>query len=311
MKTNFKRMIITMLTIVLAFGLMSCSSTKNEPETGKILLSVNPEIEIEYDKKGRVIGVAGVNADGRNVVAGYTDYVGKTAEEVTDELIARIQSKGYFDDDFNGHDKNLVVKTETGPTRLGKAVANRIASEANKVMQEKGVSSSAVIVDFDDLDDGFINKDRARELAMSQLGLTEAQFAATEYDLDDGKYEFKFTKDGYEYEYEVDAVTGKVLEADRELNDDWDDIDDDLYEDDDYKFDDNDDRWDDDDNDNDDRWDDDDDDRWDDSDDFDSDDDDDDYWDDDDDNDSWDDDDDSDDFDDDSDDDDDDDSWDD
>ncbi len=147
-------------------------------------------------------------------------------------------------------------------------MANRVAYEANKIMQEKGVSSSAVVVDFDDLDDGFINKDRARELAMSQLGLTEAQFAATEYDLDDGKYEFKFTKDGYEYEYEVDAITGKVLEADRELNDDWDDIDDDLYEDDDDRFEDDDldDQWDDDD----DSWDDDDDDSWDDDDDDDS-----------------------------------------
>lgn len=241
MKVNLKRKLtIVAVTLLLALTVFGCKSTSSSKEqNGKILLSVNPEIEIEYDKKGKVIGVRGVNDDGREVLSGYTGYVGKSVEAVTEELVDRINRAGYFDDDFNGHDKNLVVKVEKGSKNLGKKVAKKVAEEANKVMTTSGVNSSAIVVDFDDLDEnGVINTTKAKELALTQLGLSEAQFATTEYELDDGIYEFKFTSDGYEYEYEVDAVTGKVLEADRERNDDWYDIDNDDFGDDIYDLDD-------------------------------------------------------------------------
>ena len=37
-----------------------------------------------------------------------------------------------------------------------------------------------------------------------------------DYDLDDGEYEMEFVLDGVAYEYEVNAVTGKVAEMDIE-----------------------------------------------------------------------------------------------
>ena len=84
------------------------------------------------------------------------------------------------------------------------------------------VSSSTVVVDEDDLDEeGRIGVEKAREIVLTQLEIDNAVFSEGEYDLDDGVYELEFTADGVEYEYELDAVTGKVLEADREQNDDW------------------------------------------------------------------------------------------
>ena len=46
-------------------------------EGGVLVLSVNPEIGVEYDRNGLVTGVTGRNDDGRKVVAGYNDYIGK------------------------------------------------------------------------------------------------------------------------------------------------------------------------------------------------------------------------------------------
>jgi len=74
-----------------------------------------------------------------------------------------------------------------------------------------------------DLEDaGHIGQNKAKELVLAQLGLESASFRDHEYELDDGVYEFEFTAGGVEYEYEVDARTGKVLEADIDGNDDWD-----------------------------------------------------------------------------------------
>lgn len=46
-------------------------------EGGTLLLSVNPEIQIDYNKEGHVTALSGKNEDGKSIVAGYPDYVGE------------------------------------------------------------------------------------------------------------------------------------------------------------------------------------------------------------------------------------------
>lgn len=71
---------------------------------------------------------------------------------------------------------------------------------------------------------GTISKTEAREIALSDAGLSESDVTITKcrIDFDDGveKYEVEFrTRDGYEYEYEIDVKTGKILDKDVELDD--------------------------------------------------------------------------------------------
>lgn len=40
-----------------------------------------------------------------------------------------------------------------------------------------------------------------------------------ELDKDDGVYEVEFKSGGVEYEYEINAMTGKVVKADRDMDD--------------------------------------------------------------------------------------------
>ncbi|MDD6933236.1 MAG: PepSY domain-containing protein, partial [Eubacteriales bacterium] len=98
----------------------------------------------------------------------------------------------------------------------------------------------------------------------------DVTFTKAKLEKDDGvrKYEIEFRKGGTEYEYEIDAATGAILECDvgredepaRPAEPSHNDDDDDRY-DDDHDDDDDDDRYDDDDDDDDDdRYDDDDDD---------------------------------------------------
>ena len=234
---------------------------------GSVLLSVNPEIEIEYDGRGLVTGLEGKNDDGKTVVSGYEDYQGKECRTVVSELVREIYESGYFDQTVGGHEKNIVVKLTEGSADLDDDFLEDMAEGVRQAVKTCNIDAKPISVSRNDLDsNGLIGLEKAKEIVLSQLGLTEADFTEREYELDDGVYELEFTANGVEYEYEVNAFTGKVLEADREHNDDWDHFDDDRFDDDD-----DDDRWDDDrfDDDDDDRWDDDrfdddDDDRWDD-----------------------------------------------
>ena len=80
------------------------------------------------------------------------------------------------------------------------------------------IGSQMVLLDEDDYDDaygdkGYINAQAAQNILSAQLGRDDIQFVEKEYDLDDGDYEVEFVLDGVEYEYEVNAVTGKVTEV--------------------------------------------------------------------------------------------------
>ena len=44
---------------------------------GTVLLSVNPEIEMDYDDEGNVVALTWLDDDGRAVLSGYTGCEGK------------------------------------------------------------------------------------------------------------------------------------------------------------------------------------------------------------------------------------------
>ncbi len=65
-----------------------------------------------------------------------------------------------------------------------------------------------------------LTAEEAQSIALEQAGLTAEQVTGlrAEYDLEDGVplYEVSFRADGWEYEYEIHAQTGKVLSFDRD-----------------------------------------------------------------------------------------------
>ena len=65
-----------------------------------------------------------------------------------------------------------------------------------------------------------LSKAEARDIALKHAGLkaSEVRQLETELDRDDGAlhYDVDFEKDGYDYEYEIDAATGKILKSEKE-----------------------------------------------------------------------------------------------
>ena len=68
-----------------------------------------------------------------------------------------------------------------------------------------------------------LSKADAQKIALDHAGLTSdsVRLLHVEYDWDDGygTYEVEFKKDGFEYNYEIHADSGKILDADKERDD--------------------------------------------------------------------------------------------
>lgn len=86
----------------------------------------------------------------------------------------------------------------------------------------------------------YIGVDKAKSIALKDAGVSaaSASFTKAKLDRDDGLrvYEIEFFTSSKEYEYEINAATGKIIDKDIDVNDDFEDDDDD---------DDDDDEWDD------------------------------------------------------------------
>ena len=240
-KMNLKNMFTVALSGALALSLLSGCGTsqtsgKVQPETtqasaeskaaGTVLLSVNPEIEVAYDNSGLVLEIEGMNEDGKSVVKGVDEYKGKDCQTVVNEIVKEIYEAGYFDETMDGHTKNIVLKLEEGSSYPGDDFLEKVAEGVREAVKTCGIGSNAMTVQEAELDDqGRIGQEKAKKLLLAQLGLTSASFNNHEYELDDNVYEFELSANGVEYEYEVDARTGKIQKADIEGNDDWDDND--------------------------------------------------------------------------------------
>ena len=65
-----------------------------------------------------------------------------------------------------------------------------------------------------------LTKNEARDVALKHAGLTTSQVRDLEVELDkdDGTihYDVDFESDGYDYDYEIDAATGKILKSTKE-----------------------------------------------------------------------------------------------
>ena len=222
------------------------SQEESNASVGTVLLSVNPEIEMDYDGHGNVTELTGRNQDAQALLSDYTGYEGRPCTEVIGELVQEISARGYFDTTVGGNERNVILKLEQGSAYPTDQFLEELAGAVRQVVATEQNGSQPVLLDQDDYDDaygdkGYINASAAQSILSAQLGRDDLQFVEKDYDLDDGEYEVEFVLDGVTYEYEVNAYTGKITEVDVErqddgntsrnpdrddLDDDWDDADD-------------------------------------------------------------------------------------
>ena len=168
---------------------------------------------------------------------------------VLDKLLDAVKlNDDYDEDDFLDDD----ILDESDDDFL-----DDVSTNAQTAVKNLQLASGVVSIDDDDYDDKYekqgkpshyITLEKAKEIALAQAGVkaSAAVFDDKEFDLDDGSavYELEFEANGNEYEYDVNAVTGKVMKAEHDIAGQNDDRDDDMDGADD-RDDDRDDDWDD------------------------------------------------------------------
>lgn len=120
----------------------------------------------------------------------------------------------YFDVDFEvgNQDYDYEIDADSGQIlrkEVPPAPAQETSSSGSSSSTASGSSTS-----------GRIGKEKARDIALQHAGLSISQVRDldVELDRDDGKvhYDVDFEADGYEYNYEIDAETGKILKSHKE-----------------------------------------------------------------------------------------------
>ena len=220
---------LAVLSAVMLAGCGSETATSQQAavqNTGVLTLSVNPEIQIQYDAAGNVTSVAGRNAEGQSIVQEYQGYIGKSCDVVLKDLVAEIEQAGYFVEDVNGNKKDIVLQLEPGSAIPRDNFLADMSESTQEAVQQLSLASDTVTINNDDYDpnyakDGqpspYITLEKAQEIALSQANISaaDAVFDDKDFDHDDGTatFELEFAAGGREYEYDIDAVTGKVLRA--------------------------------------------------------------------------------------------------
>lgn len=170
------------------------------------------EVEITKSRKGSEDGHTVYEFDflKDNVTYEYDiDGVTGGVIEFTREVIDKKENTS-----ADGNSAQSGSGTAAAPVKSEEPKADDSAQAADQP-KESGSASS------------YIGTDKAKSIALQNAGVqaSDATFTAAKLDRDDGRYvyEIDFYTADREYDYEIDAVTGKILDFDSEPLDDWDD----------------------------------------------------------------------------------------
>ena len=119
----------------------SAVSAEALADTGTIVLRVNPEIAVHYDDKGIVTAVEGLNDDGKALLADPDAYIGMECREAVRSLVADINEAGYFVEETEGENKQIVIEIEQGSAMPTADFLDNIVTDVRSYVSEMHLAS--------------------------------------------------------------------------------------------------------------------------------------------------------------------------
>ena len=143
-------------------------------KAGTILVSLNPEIELEYDREGLVMNVLGLNEEGKFISAEQDDLIGIPCKIALETLIKDIFEAGYFSSDVGGPGRSIVLKLEKGSV-YHKGFLQALEETLYQTASACGLETITMSIDENNLlENGLINEQTAEDLVLHQLHLPDA-----------------------------------------------------------------------------------------------------------------------------------------
>ena len=138
---------------------------------------------------------------------------GLTQDQIRDLEVELDKDGGelHYDVDFEVNDKDYDYEIDA---ETGKILKKQVPKQASATTSSSSSSSSSSSASK------YISRTEARDIALKHAGLSSSQVRDLEVELDkDGgtvHYDVDFEADGYDYDYEINAESGKILKSEKE-----------------------------------------------------------------------------------------------
>lgn len=201
----------TLLVAIIVFAAIQASAGIDENKSIGMDKGVNVALE-DAGFKAEDVGNLSAHYDTEDGISVYE--VSFTAGGYEYEYVVRASNGKIIEADRDSianptPDSNTIDKKEE--------TKNSLESDTNSSVSSSEPSSN------------YIGIDKAKSIALKDAGLSASSvtFTKAKLDREDGirVYEIEFFTRDMEYEYEINATSGKIRDKDIEFNDDWDDDD--------------------------------------------------------------------------------------
>ena len=147
-----KRISLICCVLVLTLCLTACgqSAASNEAvqslaKGGVLVLSVNPEIAVEYDENGTVTGVTARNNDALAIINSCTGLIGQPTREVVTDLVTAIGEAGYFVEEIEGERRQITLEIEPGSSLPNEAFLDDVIADIRDAVNQHDWSTPLVV----------------------------------------------------------------------------------------------------------------------------------------------------------------------
>lgn len=127
-----------------------------------VSLDVNPSVEIQVNKKDRVMAVNPLNEDGRTIV-GEMDFSGSSLDVAVNALIGSMLQNGYLNELAN----SILISVDNDDPVRGAALQQRLTEKVNKLLQTDTFTGAVL--------SQTVSKDEELRQMAEQYGITQGK----------------------------------------------------------------------------------------------------------------------------------------
>ena len=164
------------------------ASIENEikADGGILVISVNPEIAVEYDNSGIVTGITARNNEALTIINNCQGLIGSKTKDAVNKLVTAIGEAGYFVEEVSGQTRQITIEIEAGSSLPYDGFMDEVVEEVKTCVNdhkwaaplEVRNESDYGITDYVDTDYG-PNNDGVTDYGATDYGATN--YGATNY----------------------------------------------------------------------------------------------------------------------------------